>query len=700
MPELDIVHLIRSNDMTLRKKAPRAKERWITLGFAVFAASLLMASAVMANLTGSGFDAGDGNLLVNDEAKDWANVGIDCTSTPKVGCAIDKDTGTSDDSFGQGTKEDTPVPSVVDGSIPNNKSDLLRFYVANEKASGGPADGDEFLYLAWERVQEPTGTTNMDFEFNQSSTLSSNGVTPVRTAYDVLIKYDLAQGGTNPQLGYHVWVTAASAAADPDIPNTAGAACEASNSFPCWGAVQSLAGAFEGSINSVAVDDPINPGATRSLSARTFGEAAINLTDGDILPGGGDCFGFGSAYLKSRSSDSFTSAVKDFIAPIPVNISNCGSIHIKKQTNPDGATQSFAFTTTGGLTPSTFNLIDGGTQDFNDVAAATYTVSETAPTDPWEFEKIECTGGSTSISSRTVTITLAANDDVTCTYFNRQKPQVKLVKVLNPTTDNGLFDLTIGATTFTNSGNGFGHNGTTGFVTVDPNPTLNVSEAGHTGTALTDYVSKVECDSGKGSADPGTSLNISVTYGDKVTCTFTNNRKPQVKVVKLLSPTSDTGKFDLRIQDAGGTTTFDNSATGFGHNGTTGFVNVAVGSITVSELAHTGTSLTDYTSKVECDSSKGSTDPGTSRTFTVAYGDKVTCNITNTRRNFTVIVLVCEGSSLYSSSVTMDGVTKNSLPSSTTPTDAVLCALGGARYTGLVSGDQPAIDVDIGLLEL
>ena len=680
--------------MTLRSSAPRATQRWVALWISVVAALLLVSSAVMANLAGSAFDAGDGNLILDDETKDWINSGIDCTSTTKVGCAIDKPTGATDDSFGQGSKEDTAVPAVVDGSIPNNKSDLLRFYVANEKISGGAHDGDEYLYLAWERVQEPNGTTNMDFEFNQSSTASANGVTPTRIAGDVLIKYDLAQGGTNPQLGYHVWVTQASATADPDIPDTAADACEANNAFPCWGKVQSLAGDFEGSINTEAVTDPINPNAPRTLSARTFGEAAINLTDGGILPGGGGCFGFGSAYLKSRSSDSFTAALKDFIAPIPVNISNCGSIHIVKQTTPDGAAQSFAFTTTGGL--GTFNLTDGQTQDFNDVAAGGYTVTETAPTDPWEFWKIECTGGSTSISSRTVTITLAANDDVTCTYFNREKPQVKLVKVLNPTTDGGLFDLTIGATTYDNSGAGYGHNGTTGFVTVDPNATLNVSEAGHTGTSLTDYVSKVVCDSSKGSADPGTSLNISVTYGDKVTCTFTNNRKPQVKLVKLLSPTSDGGKFDLTI----GATTYDNGGAGYGHNGTTGFVNVAVGSITVSESAHTGTNLSDYTSKIECNSSKGSANPGTSHTFSVAYGDQVTCNVTNTRRNFTVIVLVCEGSNLYSSSVTMNSVTTSSLGSSTTPTDAVLCALTGARYTGLVSGNQPDIDVNIGLTEL
>lgn len=64
------------------------------------------------------------------------------------------------------------MPSVIDGSIPNNKSDLTRLYVANQRVNS-----KEYLYLAWERAQEPTGTTNMDFEFNQSGTLSANGVT-------------------------------------------------------------------------------------------------------------------------------------------------------------------------------------------------------------------------------------------------------------------------------------------------------------------------------------------------------------------------------------------------------------------------------------------------------------------------------------------------------------------------------------------
>jgi hypothetical protein len=58
---------------------------------------------------------------------------------------------------------------------------------------------------------------------------------------------------------------------------------------------------------------------------RTFGEASINLTAAGVPPA---CPGFAGAYLKSRSSDSFTAEMKDFIAPIAVNISRCAPVGI------------------------------------------------------------------------------------------------------------------------------------------------------------------------------------------------------------------------------------------------------------------------------------------------------------------------------------------------------------------------------------
>ncbi|GAA4423662.1 hypothetical protein GCM10023148_25570 [Actinokineospora soli] len=363
-----------------------------------------------ANLGGSPFDAGDGNLVLNDEAQDWVNA-----PNRKVG--LDKPTGQTDDSFGQGTKEDTAVPTVVDGSIPNNKSDLTRLYVANEKVSG-----KEFLYLAWERVQEPNGTTNMDFEFNQDSTASANGVTPIRTAGDVLIKYDLSQGGVNPVLGYHLWVTT----------GTAQQVCEASNTVPCWGKVQSLAGNFEGSINTPAVTDPIPPDAPRTLSPRTFGEAAINLSDSGILPPN-VCKTFGSAYLKSRASDSFTAALKDFIAPVPVNISNCGSIVVRKVTVNGDST--FDYTTTGGLSPSTFQLSNGGTRTYTDVASGSYSVTESAPPAGWTLQGLQCTasGAGTSVTTTgaTANITMAGDGLVDCTYTNHTKLSPAITTLLS-----------------------------------------------------------------------------------------------------------------------------------------------------------------------------------------------------------------------------------------------------------------------------
>ena len=265
----------------------------------------------------------DGNLTDNG-AGDWATPPtnldgktLSCTANPKVGCALDKPTGGTDDSFGQGTKEDTPVPTVVSGSIPNNKSDLTRFYVTNNRKSvtvGGTTAVHDFLYLAWERVQEPNGTTNMDFEFNQSSTLSSNNVTPVRTAGDILIKYDLSQGGGSLSIGFHTWVTTGNPAT----------VCEASNSVPCWGKLVDLTatGAVQGEANDVEVVDPLNPNAPRTLSVLTFGEASLDLQAAGIFSQT-VCKHFGAAYLKSRSSDAFTSELKDFIAPIPVNIANC-----------------------------------------------------------------------------------------------------------------------------------------------------------------------------------------------------------------------------------------------------------------------------------------------------------------------------------------------------------------------------------------
>ena len=123
-------------------------------------------------LPDSSFEATDGDLLPNG-GTDWESfLGSGLVVGP------DKPQGQEDDSFSG--KEDDPVPEIVTGSIPKNKSDLLRFYVASEKVDVGTDVDNVFLYLGWVR-SNTLGSANMDFEFSQSGTLSANGVTPQRT---------------------------------------------------------------------------------------------------------------------------------------------------------------------------------------------------------------------------------------------------------------------------------------------------------------------------------------------------------------------------------------------------------------------------------------------------------------------------------------------------------------------------------------
>ena len=175
------------------------RRRSMLLALSVVAlAFLLMVSAGSANLPGSTFQGSDGNLIVDNPpgGTDWANVqpAISCPPNPVVGCLVDTPSGSSDNSFTQGSSEDDPNVHIDQGSIPNNKDDLLRSYLSTD--SSGNA---KFLYLAWIRAQT-SGDAHIDFELNQNATpnwtASTTGALTInRTAGDVLITYDFGGSG-------------------------------------------------------------------------------------------------------------------------------------------------------------------------------------------------------------------------------------------------------------------------------------------------------------------------------------------------------------------------------------------------------------------------------------------------------------------------------------------------------------------------
>ncbi len=406
-------------------------------------------------LSGSTFAGGDGNLLTSPTtfgSTDWQNVA-------GLNAGFDLSSGTGDNAFGKGTKEDDPNVSVVSGSIPPNKSDLTRFYEASEFSS---VNNHNFLYLAWERTNV-LGTANFDFEINQKTQpdLTTTGAkTLVRTAGDLLVTYDFTNGGGRPSIGLLRWLTSATV---PVVPNFATNVCFSSNTFPCWGDQVTLDGTDSiAAVNNLdPVTDPLfpnSPNYTNPVPALQFGETAIDLTKAGVFPPG-TCTAFGSTFVRSRSSASFTAEIKDFIAPIPVNIANCGQIIIKKHTDPRGLDQVFSYTSTlpqkadaGGVTcpgNSTGGIQSDGSFCLNDkgnstgdspgntvdtgvtVPAGTYTVTEGADPSGFTFESLSCTGGTTSTSGKTATINLAPSDKVVCTYVNQQNTATLATQVSN-----------------------------------------------------------------------------------------------------------------------------------------------------------------------------------------------------------------------------------------------------------------------------
>jgi hypothetical protein len=371
------------------------------------------------------------NFEIDDDANlkvDGASPMIDWASVDEIRKS-DLPSGAADDSFGQGGKEDTPVPAVVDGSIPPNKSDLLHFGVYLEQTAT-----TKFVHLFWHRVQEPSGTTNMDFEFNQSETLSGNGVTPIRTAGDLLIQYDLAQGGVNPQLFLSRWVTTGAGAA----------LCEASNQTPCWGKRVNLSAApamgevkrASGSINTSAIPatdsdglavDLDGNGSIDPVSPRTFGEASIDFSS--LVPEG-TCVAFGSAYLKSRSSDSFSAAMKDFIAPESVNISNCGGVKVIKKDDADNRLAGAVFTLyedaapVGGTAPGAEDTDSAGT--CTTAANGECTISGVFQGDYWLVETTTPSGYETAAPQ---TVVVVADSVVEKTFVDpRQRGAILVTK--------------------------------------------------------------------------------------------------------------------------------------------------------------------------------------------------------------------------------------------------------------------------------
>ncbi len=478
----------------------RRKGRWRRLGGAGAALALLLGLVLVGAAsagpvgTNAGFEDDDGNLIDNAPLFapgppatgdiDWNNFDPTTwtgTAPTRQSTKVfngwqflgleDWQATTADSAFAGGTKQDDDCPSIVTGKAPN-KDDLKRIYLASKTVSvdvdpgaGVTLEDHIFLMLAWVRIPQNTTSpsAHIGFEFNKGTATptaacptGSNGLVH-RVAGDMLIVYDFEGGTTDvPTLTLRRWVTSG--------------ACEiASNSAPCWGVATNLtAGGFaEGKVNTTSSAlDTIAP-SDETLQLNEFGEAGVDLTGAGVFSAN-TCESFGKAYGVSRSSgNSGTAQMKDLVGPGNFSLQNCGTIIIKKRTNPRGINQNFDFTSniagsqltcSADTTPASFTLNDNGntgtgdstgnTETCTNVPAGTYTVSEGSTPSGFAFNNFACTSSGTGTSTtptssttqKTVSITIAGGGSVTCIYTNDQ--QLGAIKVIKNAKNKNCFAAT------------------------------------------------------------------------------------------------------------------------------------------------------------------------------------------------------------------------------------------------------------------
>jgi len=680
-------------------------------------------------LPGSNFEGGDGNQIAGALRTDWQNAG---------GVNHSPDPNANDDIFAGGAegKESNPGNwnfDTHDGGSTPGKNNILDAYSIND-----PVSNDVFLHLAFTRGDD-TGTTYMAFELNQRAELWNNGKAdiPCRTTGDIIVSYQVS--GNDPDVILQKWTSTTTDAAT---------GCAKTGSLADFAAFTDNVDA-QGAVNDAAIQNYLPSsfdwGPTNTIPANLFGEASLNLTT--LLKGalGTPCFSFGSIWMHTRASTSDQSNLDDYIAPRPLLVRNCTAtgtkfhdlnangvedagepglagfriwadydndgvrdagepfddtdangdysianvqdpsgtyslreqltppatgtggwtcsapattgdngdfpcshngidgattpnasgkdfgnykqavVKVEKQTVPDGADGSFAFTST---IPgkATFSLSDGQVNETT-VNPGVYTATETLHAD-FNLSDITCSGDTITPNSSdtgdTATFNAQSGETITCVFTNTRKSgQLTVRKVLDPTTDPGKFDLRIGGDVVVVDG---GHLAE-GTRTLATGTGYTVSELGGAGTSLAKYDSAIVCKDGADTvaSGPGTSLSgVPVVEGHNVICTFTNTRrKGSLTVVKELKPSDDAGRFDLKVGDD-----VVKAAAGDGDQGSK---DVAPGDYTVSELGAGGTSLAKYDSSVSCDNGQSGQGSALADVH-VDSNESVTCTITNTRR--------------------------------------------------------------------
>jgi len=275
-------------------------------------------------------------------------------------------------------------------------------------------------------------------------------------------------------------------------------------------------------------------------------------------------------------------------------------------------------------------------------------VADETPTAGWALTNITCTGvaaekitigGSAGFvtGDTDVSVELTPGETATCTYTNTKLGSITIEKAT--VGDVGAF--TFMGTDVTNDA---------GIITspfllstdlndADPSSILYsgllpgqylFSETVPGGWEIDGVNGDIICTGPDGftsSWTPGSnSLDITLTNGEDLVCTFTNTRQATIIVEKTTDPTTTLQGFSFTGDVSGGPLT---------NGGTLMTENLSPGTYTSTETPVAGWDLTDIT----CDDGDSTGDTGTGiATFNAAAGEIITCTFTNTIQRGNIIV--------------------------------------------------------------
>ena len=196
--------------------------------------------------------------------------------------------GNDQDIFIKGGKEnDNATWDIAPGTVGSSKYDMVQAYLANNQTQ---------LYFGMERAGN-NGTTAFDFEFNQVAPMSSASCPqdpkiPCRTQGDVLFTFEMQGSGS-------------SGSAVPFVFTWDGSAYVASSAAGIFSSINNSTTTKGGPWGHV---DSHGNWALGNLDRFTFAEASAPLS---LLPGVNACGGTAYVQVRTRSSSTVTSDLKD-----------------------------------------------------------------------------------------------------------------------------------------------------------------------------------------------------------------------------------------------------------------------------------------------------------------------------------------------------------------------------------------------------